>query len=815
MRTGQVIASTDATAANAKDRPIPDGCVLATVYHNLGIDFDRMVDGVSGRLSPILPSGNRSLERVQWDWSPRRGRLAPVVIASLYLARTAMVNKCGFSAVRACALGLVGVMFLIAAFVWQGSSSPSLAADTAETLSPLEITKDTVLDPAKSYGRIVIKSSDITLDGRGAWVIGVTTGDPKTYKEAGISAEGVSGVTLKNVKVKGWETGLKVVNGSRWLIENCDFSDNFHDPEHGWGGPDFRGGIVLERVDHSTLRKNKANRVWDACSLVQCDENTVEENDFSHTSNTCLRLWTACRNRVRKNDLSWGLRIKPGEVHARDSACVLVESGSNGNSFLDNDIRHGGDGVFIRALNGWVSSGNVFEGNDASYAHNNCFEAQSPRNTYRHNKANRGSHGFWLGMSDQTVLEDNEACYNGDPKGHHNAPFPFSYAPYAPKHGHAGIIFAGPASHTIARRNKCLGNEGAGIALFGDSSPQHRFKDFHWVLEQNVLRGNRWGIYLEFADWIDMAANECEDNRESNMVSGGVATNLTLRQDNARITRAPQAALVGPSVGVVGQEIVLDASGSTDPGGNRLTFRWDLGDGTIVTQPRTAHVFKAPGFYRMGVTATNGRFSDLAYRDFRVVEDRPEWGTEGQAADWVWEEVYPREGLHVQRGHERAVERVRSVPEPRSKVQITEDTKELLAGKSSIAVRVSPSGNPISLMYPRSKKAGIPLAGKTHLVFWSKQLNGNIHAWKGLMPTVTLYESEEKFALLRPFDDQKNYPQNTEDRADWTYWTIPLAGNGQWRREGNLPATLNYATIEFFPWGGLPVRLWIDGMSIK
>jgi nitrous oxidase accessory protein NosD len=726
-----------------------------------------------------------------------------------------MVDKKSLTTLRACRSGLGGVLFLTVALAWQGDPSRSSAADAAETPAVLEITQDTALDLDKTYGRIVIKASNVTLDGQGAWVIGSTKGKPRTYKQTGISAEGVSGVTLKNVKVKGWETGLKVVNGSRWRIENCDFSDNFHDPEQGWWGPEFRGGIVLEHVTHSTLRMNRANRVWDACSLIHSDDNTLEENDFSHASNTCLRLWTACRNRVRKNNLSWGLRIKTGEVHARDSACLLVESGSNDNRFLDNDVRHGGDGVFVRALNGWVSSGNLFEDNDASYAHNNCFEGQSPRNTYRHNKANHGSHGFWLGISDQTVLEDNEACDNGDPKGHHNAPWPFSYAPIVPKHGHAGIIFAGPASHTIARRNKCLGNNGAGIALFGDSSPQHRYKDFHWVLEQNTIRGNRWGLYLEYVDWIDMAGNECVDNQESNLVTGGVATNLTIHPDNPAITRPPRAVLAGPSSGIAGREVVLDASESTDPGGNRLGFRWDLGDGTILTQPRAAHVFKGPGFYRIGVTTTNGRFSDLAWRDFRVVEDIPEWGTEGQAAEWGWEELYPREGLHVQRGKERAVEQARAVREPQSRVEIAEDLKEVLAGKSSVAVRVSPSGNPIRLMYPRSRKAGIPLAGKTHLVFWSKLLNGNIHAWKGLMPTVTLFESEEKFALLRPFDDPKNYPQNPEDRADWMYRTIPLAGDAQWKLEGKLPATLNYAAIEFFPWGSHPVRLWLDGMSLK
>ncbi len=714
---------------------------------------------------------------------------------------------------RAAALGLLSTT-LVAAIVSTKSSSPPYAA-AADTPPVLEITKDTVLDPAKTYGRVVVKASGITIDGHGATLVGATEGDPKTYKNFGIFADGVSRVTLKNVKAKGWETGLKVVNGSEWLVEGCDFSDNFHDPEHGWGDQGNRGGIVFERVTGSTVRKCKANRVWDGISLTDSDENMIEENDFSHCSNTCLRLWTAGRNKIVKNNLSWGLRIKTGEVHARDSACVLVEAGSNDNHFLENDITHGGDGVFVRALNGWVSSGNLFERNDASYAHNNCFEAQSPRNTYRGNKANHGSHGFWLGISDKTIVEDNEACYNGDPAGHHNAPFAFNYVPKNPKSGHAGIIFAGPSSHTIARRNKCLGNNGAGIAMFGDGSPQRKFKAFHWVLEENVIRDNRWGIYMEFADWIDMAANVCEDNRESNLVTGGVATNLTVHRDDSRIAQPPKAALSGPSFGKVGEEFALDASASTDPDGKPLSFRWDFGDGTIATGPRVLHTFKETGFYRIGMTVTNGRFSDLAYRDFRAAADFPELGTEVESAEWSWEEVAPREGLHVERGKERNAERVRVIADAKSRVQITDDAESYIVGKSSLGVSALPSGNPLQLVYPRTKRAGLSLAGKAHLVMWCKMLTGNIHAWKGFMPTVTLYETEDKFALIRPFDDPRNYPQNSEDRADWGYKTIPLAGDAQWKVEGALPATVNWMTIEFYPWGGMPVRLWIDGLSFR
>jgi len=56
MKVGQVIGSTDAIAGTAKDDPIPYPNVLATVYHNLGIDPQGMVYDVSDRPNPILPS---------------------------------------------------------------------------------------------------------------------------------------------------------------------------------------------------------------------------------------------------------------------------------------------------------------------------------------------------------------------------------------------------------------------------------------------------------------------------------------------------------------------------------------------------------------------------------------------------------------------------------------------------------------------------------------------------------------------------------------------------------------------------------------
>ena len=133
-------------------------------------------------------------------------------------------------------------------------------------------------------------------------------------------------------------------------------------------------------------------------------------------------------------------------------------------------------------LNGWVCTGNCFERNDASYANNIGFEAWSPRNTYRNNKANHGSYGFWLGASDQTLLEGNEASYNGLASASRSAALS--------RIGPRGHRFHGPSSHTVVWGNECVGNNGAGIALIGDlddSGPKWRL--FHWIIEQNLLQG--------------------------------------------------------------------------------------------------------------------------------------------------------------------------------------------------------------------------------------------------------------------------------------------------------------------------------------
>jgi hypothetical protein len=64
LKTGQVIGSTDSTAAVAREQPIHYRDVLATIYHNLGIDPHAMVQDVSGRPNPILPAEAKPIAKL-------------------------------------------------------------------------------------------------------------------------------------------------------------------------------------------------------------------------------------------------------------------------------------------------------------------------------------------------------------------------------------------------------------------------------------------------------------------------------------------------------------------------------------------------------------------------------------------------------------------------------------------------------------------------------------------------------------------------------------------------------------------------------
>ncbi len=64
MKVGQVIGSTDPTGGRAATHPVHYLDVLATVYHNLGIDPHGFVPDVTGRPIPVMPVRGMPIEKL-------------------------------------------------------------------------------------------------------------------------------------------------------------------------------------------------------------------------------------------------------------------------------------------------------------------------------------------------------------------------------------------------------------------------------------------------------------------------------------------------------------------------------------------------------------------------------------------------------------------------------------------------------------------------------------------------------------------------------------------------------------------------------
>ncbi|MHB1306092.1 MAG: right-handed parallel beta-helix repeat-containing protein [Limisphaerales bacterium] len=673
------------------------------------------------------------------------------------------------------------------------STSSLGAAETA--FREMVVTNDLVLEKdADLHVRLIVRASHLTIDGNGATLVGPgTVGDTNSLAAAGegVQIEGAVGVTLHNLKARGFAIGLAIRDSRAFAVRDCDFSDNYHNPKHGWGELPARGGILVERSGHGVIERCRANRVWDALHLIDSHDTLVQDNDFSRCSNTCAKLWNACRNRFLNNNLSHGIRIDraAGEVHARDSTCVLLERGSDDNAWYRNNITHGGDGIFIRVLNGWVSRGNLFVENDTSYANNNCVESWSPGNTFIRNRANHGSYGFWMGGSDQTVLIGNEAAWNGLTNGYHQAP--------EPGFGHGGIVFvSGSSHHTLVEGNHCHDNNGGGIVFRGDVGSQGaRWRAQHWIIQQNRLERNRWGIWGRWGDDIRIANNVSTDNAEADYLDD--ITRLEQPPFDAAASQPPILSLEAPWRTRVGEVVRFDASRSRDPVGRALQFDWRLGaeqtQGPVVEQR-----FDRPGFHRVGLTVHNGVLGALAWRDFIVADDGEEIGTEGQASGWTYE-------LQGDDGRGRVT---------------FADGSEAAVGRACLRFTPDPyPGQYATAIYRCPEAAGWDWSGRKTLRFWLRVRNPNIPGWQDAGPVIRL-RGDNGEVTLKPAKGRNLLADSPDSEARWTWqrMALPLAGGEGW--EGVKQGSFDYGAVKsvslaFDSWDWQPFTVWLDGLNVE
>ncbi len=80
---------------------------------------------------------------------------------------------------------------------------------------------------------------------------------------------------------------------------------------------------------------------------------------------------------------------------------------------------------------------------------------------------------------------------------------------------------------------------------------------------------------------------------------------------------------ISPASGVVGQPVTFDASGSDDPDGTVVEYRWNFGDGswTSTSTPTVHYVYREAGLYtvELVVKDADGDLSDPHMRSVAVI----------------------------------------------------------------------------------------------------------------------------------------------------------------------------------------------------
>lgn len=688
------------------------------------------------------------------------------------------------------------------------SCLPAGAAMAQEAPAVLKITQNTRLEKDSTLRTpIVIEADNIILDGNGATIEGPgRPDDPKSFAGSGVTAAGRSRITIRNLKIKGFEHGLTAADGNTWSIENCDFSDNARLPVTGAADLSRAGGMNFTQVSRCVIRNTKANRVWNGLDLRGCNDGSIARNDFSYCANAAMILSRSALNVVDANNLSHALRGTPEE--SRASAGLILENGAYRNTIMNNDITHCGDGVVLLSRNGWHPQLNTFTSNDCSHALYVGFRSSSPDNAFQRNKANHCSHGFWMGGSNQVRLVENEAAFNGLADGPHHDPDPrFQYG---------GIVFAeGAGADVVIENNHCHHNNGAGIALLDDpAATGAQAKLCHFIVSGNRLEDNQTGLMLRGGHWITLGNNIFSNNRQDELVEE--VTQLNRLEPATEAGRFPSFRVYGQQQNVVGETAIFRLVPPNPSHSRPLNIRWEIG-GEIYTTPTAEHRFDQPGHYRIGVTIDDGQRATLGFLDHYVHSPTEERATESGADEWTFE-MTGNDGT------------------PPGRVEFVNDGPVHIAGAAAVRCTVRPyAGQRVSLLYPKSRSAQWDLSGKKTLCFWLRHQNPNRGGFTAPSPVAVLRQGPSAVTYTPSADGRPasllNHPSEGNTRLGWLHFSIPLAGDDRWHRVEMTPSAdgqnhesagaavdltkVDYLSIQLNAEGTEPFEVWIDGMEFK
>lgn len=280
-------------------------------------------------------------------------------------------------------------------------------------------------------GMLQITGKGFTVDLRGAKIVG-----PGGNKGIGIHITDAQKVTIRGANVSGCLWGVVLERCSGVTLVDCNISHNGDLPpgtvidESGREPEDQHGGgIVLRDCLDCQFRRCTSQHQWDGIDVVRSNGNVIEDGDYSYNNNWGIHLWSASKNTFRRNRAIW-CTTGAGTLYQAltgwqtyDAQAVGIDHSSCDNLIEANDLRFGGDAVFIRANEGGATPGtqvpplhssdrNILRGNDCSWSPNNAIEVDFVEGTIiEDNNCSNSHYGMWLGYSRGSIVRRN-TCLN-------------------------------------------------------------------------------------------------------------------------------------------------------------------------------------------------------------------------------------------------------------------------------------------------------------------------------------------------------------------------------------------------------------------
>jgi parallel beta-helix repeat protein len=256
----------------------------------------------------------------------------------------------------------------------------------------------------------VENAAGVTIDGTGVQLSG-----PGRSGYA-LLVRNSSRVTIRNFpRISGYFYAVRVEGSDSVVIESCTAFGNARDDAgfiDVWGGVDqaHGGAVLFDRSTRCSVRNCSFTGSNDGVALYGCTHMAIANNDLSTNTAFAIRMFHSDSCTILDNDGSHTYRENP--VNSDAGAILMIVS--NENRIEGNDFSHSSDGVFLgQYAHHLTPNNNVFIGNDCSYSPHNAFEATfASGNTFRRNKANYSGYGFWLGYSFNTVVDSNEIIGN-------------------------------------------------------------------------------------------------------------------------------------------------------------------------------------------------------------------------------------------------------------------------------------------------------------------------------------------------------------------------------------------------------------------